>query len=401
MSNEGRGLIPLETARALILEHLAPLSAETVALAEADGRVLAADVIATRTQPLTATSAMDGYAVRSQDLTDRPARLTLAGESAAGHPADQPIEAGQAIRISTGASIPAGADQVVIQENASRDRHSVLLDAAPEPGAHVRPAGIDYAEGDVLLSVGARMSPFAIALAASVGALKLKVARAPRVAIISTGDELVEPGEPLSNAAIVNSNAPGLVRLIAEAGGAPDYLGIARDNEASVRDAFARAEGADLIITIGGASVGDHDHVRNVFSSLGGSLVFEKIAVKPGKPTWFGRLDGAHVLGLPGNPVSAFVVSRLLLITALARLQGDARAGASPLRPAILGGALPANGPREAYLCGAFEDDGRVRAFSKQDSAALSGLARADVLIRRPIDAPALEDGAAVEIVEL
>jgi molybdopterin molybdotransferase len=394
-------VISYDDAFKRLLADLSPVETETVALRAARGRVLAAPVVARRTQPPTATSAMDGFAVRAEDLGGSPTTLRLAGESAAGHPSAAPVRPGEAARISTGAAIPPGATQVVVSEEASIEGQNVVLDARPLPGAHIRQPGVDFLVGRRLLEEGRRLDPMACALAASANALWLAVRRRPRVALLSTGDELVEPGEPASDHQIVNSNAVGLSGLIAEAGGEPCYLGIARDDPNAVRAAYAEAHGADLLVTIGGASIGEHDHVRAVFAEEGGRLAFEKLALKPGKPTWFGRLGDVPVLGLPGNPVSALVVAHLLLAPAVRRLAGEAGAERLDWRRSALAGDLPPTGPRETFLRGVYTDGGRVRVLSNQDSAALSVLVTADVLIRRRADAPAARAGDETDVLPL
>lgn len=392
-------MIPVDVARDRILNALSPTAIDTLDYPQALGRVLAAPLVAARTQPPFDASAMDGYAVRSADLTAQENRFDLQGESAAGHGFRSDLKPGNAIRISTGAPIPAGADQVVIQENAERDGDSLVLHAKPASGANIRHAGIDFFEGDTLVPAGVRVNPDMIALAVGAGQVELKVHRQPRIGIVSTGDELVEPGETTGPDQIINSVSKGLAALIEATDCAPVYLGIARDTPQSVRDRFADAGGLDLVVTIGGASVGDHDHLRHVFAEDGGVLEFEKIALKPGKPTWFGTLSGTSVLGLPGNPVSALVVARLLLLPALARLNGQNR---TPVfSHAICAVDLPANDHRETYLRGQFNVDGRVEPLSNQDSSALSALVRATCLIRRPINAAATAPGDSVEILPL
>jgi len=399
-------MISLDEARRIVLDDLVPTAAETLALTQGLGnclgRTLAAPVIATRTQPPTRTSAMDGYAVCAEDLGDAPARLMLIGESAAGHAFAGTLSPGQTTRVSTGATAPEGATQVVMREMAGVEGDTVTLDARPKPGAHIRAAGVDFSKGDVLLDAGRRLDPVACSLAASSGQTELSVHTRPRVGVLSTGDELVEPGDPIGEGQIINSNAAGVLGAIAEAGGAPFYLGIVRDTPADVRAAFARADDLDLLVTIGGASVGDHDHLRTVFAADGGTLMFEKIAIKPGKPTWYGRLNGVPVLGLAGNPVSAMVLVRLLLTSAVRRLSGDASAQHTFTRRAALAEALTANGPREMFIRGEYAEDGiRVRPLRNQDSSALSSMAASDVLIRRAPDAAAAEVGDMVEVVAL
>lgn len=395
-------MISLDEALERLTAALHPIGSRIAPLDEARGRVLAEPVIALRTQPPTATSAMDGYAVHTEDLGPGPVRLKLVGESAAGHPLARTLKRGTAAGISTGAAIPPGATQVVVREESSRDGDFVTLDARPQRGAHIRAAGIDFSKGDEVIPAGRRLDPASCGLAASALALEVEVRRKPRVAILSTGDELVEPGEPVDDHQIVNSNAFALGGLIADCGGKPRPLGIARDTPASVRAGFEKAQGADLLVTIGGASIGEHDHLKTVFKALDGELVFDKIAVKPGKPAWFGRLpDGPAVLGLPGNPVSAMVVARLLLVPAIGRLLGETDASRWRWRAATLAESLPPTGPRETLLRAMVEPGDRVRPLANQDSAALSVLVAADVLIRRRAgDGPA-QAGDRVEVLPL
>lgn len=393
-------MIALDEALNRIRGTIAPLDAETVPVGEAAGRTLAADAAARRTQPPFAGSAMDGYAVRSADLTGMIIPLRLAGEAAAGHASAQPLEAGQAQRISTGAPLPTGADQVVVQENVARDGDIIRLGDAAAPGRHVRPAGLDFREGDRLLGAGRRLSPADIALMAAAGFSSIEVRRRPRIALLCNGDELAEPGETLRSGQIVNSVAPALLALLREWGAEPAYLGIARDDPGEVRARLSGLSGQDGLVTVGGASVGDHDHLRRVFEDLGGRLAFEKIAVKPGKPTWFGQLQGACVLGLPGNPVSALVMARLVVKTAIDAWSG--RAEAAVYASAVSGTTLEANGPRETFLRASLDPlTGKAAPLPNQDSSALSALAAADCLIRRPSGAPACPAGTPVDILPL
>jgi molybdopterin molybdotransferase len=392
-------MISLDEARRRLLEHLKPTDGIALCLAEASGCILADPMVAQRTQPPFSSSAMDGYAVRSADLAEAPARFRLAGESAAGHAFSGTVEPGMAVRISTGAPVPDGADQVVMQERATREGSDVVLDDTARPAANIRPAGIDFFESDILLPAGARVSPEAVALAAGAGLTALTVHRRPKIGVLATGDELVEPGEPAGPSQIVNSVSKGVIEALRTWRAEPVYLGIARDRADDVRARLAAGAGLDLVVTIGGASVGDHDHLRQVFASDGGDLVFEKIAVKPGKPTWFGRLGDVPYLGLPGNPVSALVIAQLLLRPAVGRLEG--RSGAPAYEQARLACALPANGRREAFLRARCDEHGDVEPLDNQDSSALSALVRANCLIRRPADAPALEPGAVTDILRL
>lgn len=392
-------MLSLDEARRHIVDILQPTENVSLALSDASGRILAEPMVAQCTQPPFPASAMDGYAVRSIDLGDTPVRFRFGGESAAGHAFAEMVEPGMAVRISTGAPLPDGADQVVIQERAGRDGDSVTLDDTARPMSNVRPAGVDFSRGDILLPEGARVAPEAVALAAGAGLTALTVHRRPKIGVLATGDELVEPGEPVGPSQIVNSVSRGVIETVRAWGAEPVYLGIARDNAEDVASRLAAGAGLDLVVTIGGASVGDHDHLRQVFARDGGELYFEKIAVKPGKPTWFGRLCGVPYLGLPGNPVSALVIAQLLLQPAVWRLEG--RGQAPVYDRARLGCALAANDYREGFLRGWCDDQGVVTALDNQDSSALSALARANCLIRRPADAPASGPGDATEILRL
>jgi molybdopterin molybdotransferase len=393
-------MIALDDAIALIRDRIQPLGAETVPLGAAHRRWLAAPVIAARTQPPFDASAMDGYAVRSADLTGWDIRLDLRGESAAGHASHHAVGAGEAFRISTGARLPAGADQVVIQENCRKAEGGITTAEAPHPGAHFRRAGIDFMTGDTLLEPGQSMTPAAMSLAASAGHSALSVSRQPIVGILSSGDELVEAGEDAGPDQIINSLGPGLTALVQAWGGQPSYLGIARDDVVDVREKLRAAEGLDLLVTIGGASVGDHDHLRRVFGELGGELFFEKIAIKPGKPTWFGRLGSTPVLGLPGNPVSALVMARLCLKPAMDRLLGTA--DPALFLSAQLGIDLPANGPRENMIRAQYDArTGHISPLANQDSSVLSALVASNALIRRPAEAPAASAGESVSFLPL
>ncbi|MDG1418579.1 MAG: molybdopterin molybdotransferase MoeA [Maricaulis sp.] len=393
-------MITVDEARAEILAALSPCGLQSIPSQQAAGHTLAIPLIAARTQPPFPASAMDGYAVRSEDLSDTPAVLHLQGEAAAGHAHAGCVAPGTAVRISTGAPVPAGADQVVIQENTTRDGDRLTLKDTPRPSSNIRHAGTDFSDGDTLLPIGTRLNPTAIALAVGAGAIQLEVYRRPRIGILSTGDELVEPGETTADSQIINSISRGLDGLVRQWGGEPVYLGIARDTPEDVQDKLATSAGLDLLVTIGGASVGDHDHLRSTFAAMGGTLLFEKVAVKPGKPTWFGKLKGVHCLGLPGNPVSAFVTARLFLSAAMASLCG--RPHTIAFQNATLGIDLEANGRREIYIRGARSPgDGSVAPLVQQDSSALSALAQSDILIRRVIDAPAAAVGETVEVLPL
>ena len=393
-------MISLDEARARIVAALADCGTETVPYSEACGRVLAEPLIAQRTQPPFNASAMDGFAIRSSDLNQSAARFKRAGESAAGQRSMTGVQPGEAMRISTGAPMPGGADQVVMQERATQKGDILTFDETRRPGANIRKAGIDFHVGDTLLPAGSRLSPDAIGLAVGAGLTELLVYRRPRVGILSTGNELVEPGDATGPDQIINSISKALDGWVRRWGGEPVYLGIARDDPADVRSKLSSGDGLDLIVTIGGASVGDHDHLRRVFAEEGGVLDFEKIAVKPGKPTWFGKLGSTHFLGLPGNPVSSLVMARLCLRPALEALSGQSPSLA--FETAELGVSLAANGPRENFIRAQREPGTRrVLPVCNQDSSALSALVRATCLIRRPANAPDAQAGATVEILSL
>ncbi|WP_421789188.1 gephyrin-like molybdotransferase Glp [Hyphobacterium sp.] len=375
-------MISLDEALEIIAAKVRPLTSESIDIIGARERILHNPVKALRTQPPFNASAMDGYAVRSADLTGKPVTLSITGESAAGHASQRPIEKDECSRISTGAVMPDGADQVVIQENCTRNGNSIMTAQAAEPGKHIRVAGIDFEAGSELLAKGMRLTPAAISLAVSAGIGQILVSKQPRVGILSSGNELVEPGAKTAPGQIINSLGPGLSALVEQWGGIPVYLGIARDDAEDVRAKLAQATDVDLLVTIGGASVGDHDHLRRVFGEMGGKLWFEKIAIKPGKPTWFGALSETRVLGLPGNPVSAMVMAQLCLKPLLNGMLG--RSSCVSFHSAALATNLPPNGPRENMLRARLDEKSKtIRAVSNQDSSALSGLASANALIRR------------------
>jgi molybdopterin molybdotransferase len=393
-------MITLDTALTLIREQMEPVGPETVALLNATGRRLSAPINAHRTQPPFDASAMDGYAVRSADLTGDIVSFALAGESAAGHASQLRVGPGEAFRISTGAPMPEGADQVVIQENCTRKGDGIETSQPARPGANIRKAGIDFSNGDLLLQRGQRVTATAVALAASAGLAEVVVSRKPRIGVLSTGDELVNIGEETGPDQIFNSLAPGLGALLHDWGGEPHFLGIARDNPDDVRDKLSASEGLDLLVTIGGASVGDHDHLRAVFADMGGKLVFEKIAIKPGKPTWFGKLGTTFVIGLPGNPVSAMVMAQLCLKPAMDRLLGIE--APALFLDAPLGVDLPQNGARENMIRALFDPlSGRIAPLGNQDSSALSALVASNALIRRPANAGPAQSGDVVDYLPL
>jgi molybdopterin molybdotransferase len=389
----------VEDARARILDLAASMPPETVALGEAMGRVLAEAVAATRDQPPFDASAMDGWAVRSGD-GDGIRRIV--GESAAGHGYEATLSAGQAVRIFTGAPVPCGADAVVIQEKATREGETLRIEAAPQVRDNVRAAGGDFAAGQPLLEVGARLDPWRLSLAAAAGRGDLAVARRPRVAILSTGEEIVAPGMTPGPWQIFNSGGPALSALVTGWGAEIVPLPPVGDSEVAIAEAVADTA-CDLLVTIGGASVGDHDLVKPAMARLGLSLAVESLKMRPGKPMWFGVLeDGRRVLGLPGNPASALVCAELFLRPLLAAMQG---AEASvPVVRARLAQPLPANGPREHWMRARTRiEDGVLAAtpMRDQDSSLVSIFAAADALLKRPIDAPPAKAGDLVDILPL
>ncbi len=401
----GSAMISVAEARERILHALEPVSAEQLALADGLGRVLARDIAARRTQPPLAVSAMDGYAVRAADVEVVPARLTVIGYAPAGSAFDGTVGPGQAVRIFTGAPVPEGADTIVIQENTedAEGGISVVAGTAP-PGRYIRPAGLDFSEGEVLLRAGQVLSARDLGLAAGMNVPWLMVRRKPRVAILATGDEIVMPGEPIGENQIVSSNAIALAGFIEAEGGIPVDLGIAPDSAEALKAMAAGARGVDLVITTGGASVGDHDLVRSVLGEVGLEVDFWRIAMRPGKPLIFGRLAGTPLLGLPGNPVSSLVCAVIFMRPALAALLASDRDGQTS-RTAVLGVDLAPNDEREDYLRAALAQDGRGRAvaspFGVQDSSMFANMARADCLVIRPPGAPAAPAGSEVEILPL
>ena len=403
------GLIPVEEALRRVLAAVeGPLEAEDVPLRSCAGRVLAEEVVALRTQPPFASAAMDGYAVRSQDVATAPTRLTVLGTSAAGHGyRGPPVGPGEAVRIFTGAPLPAGADAVVVQENTTRSGDTVEVQATEKPGRFVRPAGLDFREGQALLGAGERLDACGIALAAAMGHAALPVRRRPRVAVLATGDELVHPGEPVGPDQIVASNHLALAAIADRAGAEMLDLGIARDDAAALADAFgtARQARADLLVTLGGASVGEHDLVRSALASEGLELGFWRVALRPGKPLMQGRLGPMLVVGLPGNPVSSIVCALLFVIPAIYAFLGLPEAGADPTEPAILGSDVRANDARQDYLRARLEGDvgtpARAFPFERQDSSMMSVLARSQALIVRAPDAPAARAGEPCRMIRL
>jgi molybdopterin molybdotransferase len=396
-------MISVEEARLRILDALRPTPAEVVALAEAWNRVTADCVTARLTQPPADVSAMDGYALRAADgVLD--ASLRVIGAAPAGHPFDGQVGGGQAVRLFTGSVVPSGADAILLQEDATRDGDHVRINEAVVEGRHIRRKGQDFAAGDELIPAGRRISARDVGLAAAANYPWLSVHRRPRVAILATGDEIAMPGEPIPPGGIVSSNSHALAALVRAAGGAPTILPVARDETPAIAAAADSILGMDMLVTTGGASVGDHDLVIESLQARGMTLDFWQIAMRPGKPLLFGQLGPTAVLGLPGNPVSAMVCAILFLLPALARLSG-LPAAPPPVSTAILGAAVKENDKRADHLRATVGTDaaGRtvVTPFAVQDSGMLRRLALADALVLRAPHAPALPVGAEVGVIRL
>ncbi len=399
-------MIPVEEARSRILQALSPTAAETVALAAAGGRVLARPVLARLTQPPADVSAMDGYAVRAADAV-KGAVLRVTGSAPAGHPFAGAVGPGEAVRIFTGAVLPAGADAILLQEDAEAAEGRVRVGETVRPGSRwIRRRGLDFEEGESVLPAGRRLTARDIGLAAAANHPWLSVHRRPRIGILATGDEIALPGEPVPPGGIVSSNAHALAALVRANGGEPLVLPIAPDDEAAIAEAATAARGCDLLVTTGGASVGEHDLVQSALGPEGFALDFWRIAMRPGKPLIWGRLGQTPLLGLPGNPVSALVCGVVFLLPALDRLSGSPAPAAPRTARARLGAALPENDKRFYFLRAWFEASGGggepvVLPFPVQDSSMLKTLARADALVLRPPHAPAAAEGDVVETIPL
>ena len=395
-------MISVDEARSRIFAGLTPVAAEIVGLTQAYGRVLAKPVVARLCVPPADVSAMDGYAVRAAD-TQPGAKLHLAGEAPAGHPFAGRVGPGETVRIFTGSVIPDGADAVLIQENATAGAQDVQVNEPVAPAKHIRRKGEDFAVGDEVVPAGRRLSARDIGVAGAAGHPWLCVYRKPRVAILCTGDEINLPGEPVPPGGIANSNAAMLAAFVEAHGGETLLLPIARDTEDAVAAGAQAARGADILVTTGGASVGAHDLVQAGLARQGFTLDFWKIAMRPGKPLIFGQVHGLPVLGLPGNPVSAYVCATLFLAGAIAVL-GGLPPQAPKLMKARLGAPMKANDRREDYVRAMLSDDGTgwvANALPMQDSGMLRALARAEALIRRAPYAPEAVAGDIVDILPL
>ena len=396
-------MISVEEALSRLLAPLEPLPYEQISLAEGLGRVLAEDVAARRTQPPFAVSAMDGYAVRAEDVERVPVELRIVAEVPAGAGFGGHVALGEAARIFTGAPLPAGTDTIIIQEDTQRDGDRVrVLKGAPR-GRYVRREGLDFAEGDVLLRAKRRLTARDIGLLAAMNRPWLLVHRRPRIGILSTGDEIVMPGDPIGPHQIVSSNSLALAAFVTACGGTPVSVGNAPDDPAALRRIAAATRGVDLLVTTGGASVGEHDLVREALAADGLELDFWQIAMRPGKPLMVGSYRGTPMIGLPGNPVSTLVCALLFLRPALDRLSGnDEPLGGTPT--ARLGVPLRKNDRRQDYLrsrlAHAVDGELEVFPFELQDSSMMRLLSAADCLVVRPPHAPAVDAGARVPIVQ-
>lgn len=404
------GLIPATQAMQIILRDAAPQTGEWVGLRQANGRVLKSDLKALRTQPPFNASAMDGYAIRQADISEIPASLTVIGQSAAGHPFQASVGQNEAVRIFTGAQVPDQTDTIIIQEHTKADGNRVNILKPNESGKFIRRAGLDFSQGECLLQSGRIMDPQSIALAASMNHPQLEVWKKPVVAILATGDELVMPGNALAPGEIIASNSFALAAIVEDAGGEVLDMGIAKDKVESLIDCVKSAidQGAEMVITIGGASVGDHDLVLPAMQKIGFEFEFSKIAMRPGKPFLFARNQSTgktiRMLGLAGNPVSSIVAGQIFVRPLVNAMAGLPEAHAQP-KQAILGADLLANDERQEYMRVLIDidDDGTLIAtpFETQDSSMLANLNRADALLIRAINAPAAKAGEACQVVML
>jgi molybdopterin molybdotransferase len=402
----GGGLLSVAQARARILAKVAKdRPVEAVALERALGRTLAVDLAAKRTQPPMAVSAMDGYAVRAHDLAELPVKLKQIGESTAGHGFPGSIGPNETVRIFTGAPVPDGCDTILIQENARVEAGLIEPLQSVQGGRHIRAKGLDFAEGEVLLAAGTRLRASNIALAAAMNFAEVMVTRRPRVAILATGDELVRPGATIGADQIVASNSFAIAALVEAAGGEPQDVGIARDDLGALEKGIGVVHAADVLVTLGGASVGDYDLVKPALAGQGMELSFWKIAMRPGKPVIHGHLGPLIILGLPGNPVAAFVAGMVFLVPLVRALCGDPDAGLDAAEPAILGKALRANDSRQDYLRATLRpgEAGLPVAipFEIQDSSLLRILAQSQCLVVREPHAEPAAAGDLCRIIRL
>ncbi|WP_342641759.1 molybdopterin molybdotransferase MoeA [Rhodoligotrophos ferricapiens] len=401
-------LLPVEEALGRVLDGVAPIGQECIPLDQAWQRVLAEDVRATRDQPPFDASAMDGYAVRGDDVDGSKPKLLIIGTSQAGRGFTGAIGPGESVRIFTGAPLPPGADTVVIQENTRREGDRVILTEPGQRGRHVRRSGLDFRAGDLLIAAGTRLNARHIGLAAAANHHELPVRRRPRIAILPTGDELVAPGSTPRGDQIISSNNHSLAAFIRAMGAEPVDLGIVGDDLAALDAAIARGLSADVLVTIGGASVGDHDLVQKALIARGVDIAFWRIAMRPGKPLMFGHVQTGsaqpvRVMGLPGNPVSALICARIFLKPLIGALLGRPEQDDTEIYP--LASALGANDQRQDYVRGRFRRSKAagitVEPFSLQDSSLQQSFAAADCLIVRRPFAPAAASGEPVEVLRL
>lgn len=394
-------MIPFDQALERVLAIAKPLGAEEVPLAEAHGRVLAAPVTALVSAPPADVSAMDGYAVREADLAALPATLTVAGESFAGRGHHSTVAPGTCVRIFTGAPVPPGADRVIVQEVVRREGDTAVFEATLSPARHIRAAGSDFRAGDVLLDSGTLLGPRQLVAAAAADLDRLTVTRRPKIMVLSTGDELAEPGTARHRAQAIPESVSLGVAAMAETWGA-SFMGsvsLADRLEDMVRAAGLALRDADLVVVTGGASVGEKDFAKPMFAEQGLELVFSKVAIKPGKPVWFGQARGRLVLGLPGNPTSAMVTARLFLAPLVAGLVGRDPRAVLRWRSLELADGLPPTGERETFARGIIEGE-TVRVLSNQDSSAQKTLADCDMLVRLVPGRGAVEAGSRVDVLD-
>lgn len=396
-------MLSVAEAQARILADLEPTGPELVPLADSWGRIVAADIVARLDNPPADVSSMDGYAVRAADCTPGGV-LSLVGESPAGHPFAGQVGPGETVRIYTGSLVPDGADAILIQENAQEDKGAVTVTVPPGSGQYIRRQGQDFAQGKVVVPAGRALTARDIGLVAAANHAWVPVRRRPVVVILSTGDEIALPGEPIAPGGIANSNTPMLAALVRACGGVPVMLPSARDTASDIARLAQGIETADLLLTAGGASVGRYDLVQQGLEQIGLSVDFWKIAMRPGKPLMHGRIGRVPVLGLPGNPVAALVCGLVFALPAIRTLAGHT-APHLPEDMAILGGDLPENDRRADYLRATLSrapDGGLIAtAFSRQDSAMLHTLASSDALIMRPPHAPPARAGTPCRIIRL
>jgi molybdopterin molybdotransferase len=400
--------LSVQEALARVLKDVSPSAEhELIPLAQARGRTLAEDLLARRTQPPVDVSAMDGYALRAENLPNRDARVKLVGESAAGHGYAATLQEGETVRIFTGAPVPKGADAILLQEDAIVEGELIGAAEAPVAGRHIRVAGLDFTEGETALKAGTRLGPNELALAAAINHAHLPVVRKPRVAILASGDELVPPGAVPGPSQIIACNSYAVAAIIETAGGDVIDLGIFPDDISELEEGFAsaRESGADVLVTLGGASVGDRDLLRAALAGQGMRLDFWRIAMRPGKPLIHGRLGDMRILGLPGNPVAAIVCALVFLAPLVRALQGDAKADEDKSEAAVAGADIPVNKGRRDYMRATLTKDAEGRLVATppplQDSSLLTELARSQALLIREPGAPAAKAGDAVKILRL